>query len=329
VAFAPYEFLWVVKESSYGTTMAAPTAGTDSIYIRLAGANRFTMRPKRGQIAIQHGGGHSIRGYTAPGKWEVTGNLEVELCYTQAAMLLGWAATRINGAQTAPWTTTDVIGSLASCSVFHGIMRSDGTIKRLKYKGVKVESWGLATSEDSPVAMLRLGLRAQKHDGNPADASSDPDATAFPAPADTAFPTDPVLFHHLADTGGLVLNAEVSCVNGVSFSGENEMDARYCGSQFLSFHTLRGRKITTEANVLYTASPNWRTDFEAQTARTIECLFSNTVRTLNIDLFDNNIMTAVEDDLTPGKVYDQTLSWETQFDTTTNEGDIAVTVTVL
>lgn len=329
MAFAPYEFLWIVKESSYGTTMSSPTAGVDSIYVRLAGANRFTMRPKRGQIPIEFGGGFKVRGYTAPGKWDVAGNLELELCYTQAALFMGWATTRINADQDEPWTTTDVIGSLASCSVFHGVMRSDGTVKRLKYKGVKVESWSLAANEGSPVAMLKLGLRAQKHDGNPTDASSDPDATAFPAPADTAFPTDPVLFHHLAGDGGLTLNAEVSCVNGVSFAGKNVMDARYCGTQFLSFHTLRGRKITTEADVLYTASPNWRTDFEAQTARTISCVFNNAVNTLTLDLFDNNLMTGVEDDLTPGKVYDQKLSWETQWDTTTNEGDIAVAVATL
>ena len=49
------EFVWIVKESALGTLMTSPTAGTDSIYIRLVDGNSFS-------------GNFSVASYGADGK---------------------------------------------------------------------------------------------------------------------------------------------------------------------------------------------------------------------------------------------------------------------
>jgi hypothetical protein len=328
MAFEPYEALWLVKETNFGTTKTSPTAGTDSIYIRLAGANRSTLRSTKRQLPIAFGGGYAVRGYTVADRWEAAGNLEVELTYTQAALLMGWSITRINAGRTTPWTTSSsTIGNLASMTVYHAIMRSDGTVKRVKYLGAVVRSWKLMASAQTGLTMLTLGLVAQKHAGNADDSSSDPDATEFPLPADTAFPTDPVLFTHFSGSGGLTIgSSELTCFEGFSLSGDNVIDARYCaGSKFLSFADFRGRKVTGQANVLFTATPNWRSDFDTQTLKTVEAVWTDGTTTLTIDMYDANIITGVDDDLTPGQVYNQNLSFESQRDTS-DGGEIAVTV---
>lgn len=310
---APFEFLWVVKESAYGTTKNTPVAGTDSIYIRLDGANRFDMRPKKVTRAIPFGGGYAVRGYTVSDHDETMGKLDLTLCYSQAKLLLDWGITKINGSN--PWTTTEPPGDLASCSVFHGIKRDDGTIKRRKYKGVKVAAGKLSGSADTGIVTLSMNLRAQKYDGNTRESTSDPDATAFPAPADTAFPTDPLLFYQT--NGAISLNGStVSYPESVDLSWNNAMDWRYFNSYFPAFDRLRGRASQLDMRVLYTASPDWRGLYEALTAMAGSVAFTNGTNTVTLSYNANNIIDpAPTDDLTPGRVYMQTFSLQNQYDT--------------
>lgn len=325
MACPPFEFLWIVKESAYGTQKGTPTAGVDSIYIRLTAANRFTMRPTPTFRKIPFGGGFTVAGYRKADQWTVTGSLELELCYSQAQLLLDWAATRINAGQTTPWTTTEQACDLASCTVYHGVMRDDGTIKRRRYKGVKVHSWRLSSAADSGIVMLRLELQAQKFDGNSVDSSSDPDATAFPAPADTAFPTD-VMLHSHADANLKIATTAITYVNSLELDVTNQMSVNYSTSAFLKFDRLRGRASKATANVIYTATPNWRSDYEALTTRAATWTWTNTTNTVLLDYNGNNIVDSLTDDLTPGEVYKQTVAWENQFDTSAG-ADIEFTFT--
>lgn len=325
MAYAPYEALWIVKESAYGTQEVTPVAGTDSIYIRLAGANRFTMRPNVTRRKIPFGGGYAVPGYAVSDQITVTGNLEVELCYTQAALLLDWAVTRINVAQTAPWTTTEPAGDLASCTVYHAIMRDDGTIKRRRYKGVKVRTGRLVSNAQNGLTMLTLGLGAQKMDANTYDSSSDPDATAFPLPADTAFPTDPVLFYHGASNTKVNSTALAYC-QSVELSWTNRTDPRFFQGNFIGFERLRGRESTINYSVLYTASPDWRAAFEAVTSYACATTWTNTTHTILMQYNASNLVDSVNDDLQPGKVYDQTFALQNQWDTSAS-ADIGFTFT--
>ncbi len=309
---APYEFLWIVQESALGTPMVSPVAGTNSIYIRLAGANRFTMRTKPNFRKIPFGGGFAVQGYTVTDQTKVTGNLQVELCYTQAQLLLDWAVTRINSGQTTPWTTTEDPGDLASCTVYHGVKRSDGTIIRRQYSGVKVSSWSLPSAADSGLSLLNLGLIAKRV------AASDPDATAFPAPADTLFPTDPVLFIHSTANFTVGGSALAYCQEG-TLSAENMLDARYFQSAYLSLCKLRGRKAKADFGVLLTASPNWYGLFEAATVQALICLWTNTTHTITLQFNGNNLLASLDDSLEPGKLYDQKFELENQYSTSASE----------
>lgn len=318
---APFEFLWIVKESAYGTPMASPAAGVDSIFIRLSGANRFTMRPEPVRRAVGFGGGYDVPGYSVSDQMKVTGKLSLELCYTQSALLVEWAINRITGG-TAPWTTTEPNGDLASCSVYHGVMRSDGTIKRRQYPGCKVHGGSLKSSADTGLTMLDLDLVAQKMNGNTIDASADPTSGAFAVPADTAFPVDPILFFH-AGAGISVGGSALSFAQSVELAWTNKFDARFFSSHFLVFDRLRGREATATIGLLYTASPDWRTQYEAITSAAASFAFTNTTHTLTIDYRANVLVSNITDDLTPGKVYDQALVLSTQWDTST--GDIVAT----
>ena len=323
MACPPFEFLWIVKESSYQTQFAAPVAGTDSIYIRLAGPNRFGMRPVPTKRKVAFGGGFASPGYAVSDQWAIAGNLELELCYSQAQMLLDWAITPVNAGKTLPWVqTSEPPCDLASCTVYHGIQRDDGTIKRTRYLGVKVPTVKITSSEPAGLTMLSLGLRAAKMDANAYYASSDPDASAFPAPADTVFPTDAVLFIHTLNQfkiGGSV----VTYPQSLDLNIDNHLDPLFFNSPFLLIDRKRGRSATASASLLYTATPNWRADFEALTSRAAVFGWANGTNTITINYQGNNLLDTIADDLTPGKVYDQTVTWEYQRDT--SAGDITFT----
>jgi hypothetical protein len=329
MAYAPYEFLQVVKESAYGTAMTSPVAGTDSIYIRLTGANYFTPRPVPGYVTVPFGGGFAVEGYRKYDKYVISGNLQLELCYSQAHILLDWAITRLltAGSTTTPWASTEPSGDLASCSVYHGIMRDDGTIKRRHYKGVKVHNWRLAFA-DGQAAKLTLGLQASKMDGNTIDSTTDPDATAFPAPADTAFPTDVVLFPHLGSNVSIAGSA-VQYYQSLELAATNQMDTRFfpgVSPYFATFDRLRGRAATADAKVLYTASPDWRAAYEAITKEAASFSATNGTNTIEVTFNASNVIDPLRDDVQPGKVHDQQFTLHNQWDTSASQ-DIAFTYT--
>ena len=320
MACAPFEFLRIIKESAYGTQKGSLSAG-DSAYVRLTENNAFAMRPVPTMRKVAMGNGFATQAYTVADQYVCEGALQLILCGSQAELLLNWGLSRINSLQTTPWTTSEQACDLASCAVYHGILRDDGTIKRTRYKGVKVHSVRIASAASNGLVMLTLGLRAQKFDGNAIDSTSDPDATAFPAPADTDFPTDPFLHRHLTMT---VASSAVTYCNSIELNVTNTMSINYANSAFLKFDRLRGRQSTANGNFIYTASPNWRSDFTAITARAASFAWANGTNTVTIDYNANNIVGALTDNLVAGQVYEQNVTWENQWDTSASE-DISFT----
>lgn len=319
---APFEWLEFVQESAYGTPVASPvvypTSSPNASYVRLAGANRFDMRTHPVLRKVPFGGGWATPGYAVSDRFETTGNLSMELCYSQAGLVLPWAISRINVGQTTPWVTTEPPGDLASCTIYHGTMRSDGSVRKRWYRGVKVTTANVTCSGETGLMMLKLGLRAQGANAT----GSDPTSLAT-APADTAFPTDSVLFYQAA-SGILAASSALAFVEGVTLDITNVLDAHYYSSQYLTLDRLRGRTAKTDLDLLYTASPEWRTLMEAVTSQQLSLAWTNTAHTITFTLQNNNLLTDVSDDLTPGKIYNQKISYEYQWDTT--NGDLTVTV---
>lgn len=320
---AAREYLWIIKESAYGTQKASPVAGTDSIYIRLDGSNGFTMRPKPVKLDVMYGNGFATPAFTVSDHMECKGSLKTQLCASQSQMLMDWAATTINTGQTVPWTTTEPAGDLASCTVYHGIARVDGTFKRRKYVGVKVASWKLEVGRDGTIAGVSFDLIAQKPVGNAYDATTDPDATAFPAPGACVLPTDPFLFAHTKghlSSGG----STVAAYSSLSVSATNKVDAQFYEDHFISYARFLGRSSQMVAKLAYKASPDQRALYEALTAGALSVEFDNGTNQLTIDFNGRNVRDSVEDDLQTEKLYDQTVTLQNYWDCSV-PGDITIT----
>lgn len=305
-----FEYLQITKEQSYGTIMTSPSAGVDSIYIRLADSNRFGMRKEPVRKTIGYGGGRGNKGYQKTGRYEIKGDLSLELCYTQALLLLNWASTPIStvSSPTTPWPTTEISGDLPSCTVFHGTVRSDGSARIRGYSGTKVSAWNLACGVESNVAMLKLGLLAQQ------TWPTDPTAMQAPAPADTAFPTDVLQFYQLS-TGLSVGGSGLVYPESFTLDVKNDLDGKYFTSQNLVNAHMRGRETTLEMDVLYTASPEWRTLYEGDTIEAVQVAMTNSTHTVTLNLYGNNEITKVTDSLEVGKQYMQNVTLENMWDT--------------
>lgn len=312
---AAREFLRITKESSYGTKKASPTAGVDVIVIRLAEGNSFTMRPKPRMTRVMYGGGLAIPALTVAGETGVAGTLQTKLCYSQALFLLNWGFTRINAGQTSPWTTTEPVGDLASVTIDHAIQRSDGTYKRKSYPGCKVAKPKIEGSREAQIVGLNYDVIAQKVVGNTFDASTDPDATAFPAPAETDYPLDVVMFQHSAaglkiDNGGTARTGYES----FSVEADNKLDARAYESRWLQFCRFLGRESKLMAKLALKASPDDRAAYEILTAQAVSLALTNGVNTITLDYKGNNVLDDVADDLPLDKLYEQGLTIFNQFE---------------
>ena len=311
------EFVYIVQESAWKTPVATPVVGTSAIYLRLDGGNAFTMRPKPVVVKVPRGSGQATMGYTVSDKTELKGTLKTIFYASQAPFVLPWAATPINLGQTQPWVTTDgVAGDLASCTIYHGVARSDGTVKRRAYHGVKVTDWTLDMSSDSQQGSLSLGLQAANPAGNQFDASVDPDATIAPAPTDSMFPVDPFLFIHTA--GFFTVGSARTQYDSISIKSTNKLDPRWFENRYLSVLRCFGRATTVEASMYYKPTPDDRTSYEGLAAAACSVEWNNSIHTATFTMDANNVFNAVDDDLGLDTVYLQKVGIDNQWDPAAN-----------
>ena len=252
------EFLYLVQESAYKTPVATPivypTASANAFYLRLDGANTFTMRPRPVMVAVPYGGGVAIDAFRVSDKIECKGRLVTKL-YAGALsqFLLQWGGQQINTAQTSPWTTTEPAGDLASVSCYHAITRSDGSIKRRVYLGCKVDGWNVEVSEDSTIATLSLDISGSTPQGNQFDLSTDPTAVTFPPPTDPQLPTNPYVFIHAS--GGLTIGSARTQFQSLKLASKNVIARRFWANRFVNLMRWVGRSTTLEAVNFYAPSP--------------------------------------------------------------------------
>lgn len=309
------EFLYLVQESAYGTPVASPVVGTSSFYTRLDQGNAYTARMTPLMYTIPYGGGQAIDVLTGSDVVAVEGTIQTYLYASQAAFFLNWAAQRINGAQTAPWVTTEPVGDLPSVSIYHAKTMSDGSIKRKQYPGAKVKSLKLSSSRESKLWRLQLGIVAQKVVGNSYDASTDPSAVTFPAPTDAQLPTDAYAYIHSG--GGLTLGGvSRTMFSELELSIENVIDVRPFESRFPQIIRWLGRKTTLDAKLYMKPSPDDRATFEAVTAGAASLAISNGTHSATVTLNAQCVIEKIDDDLPLDKVYEQKGTWKNQWDNT-------------
>jgi len=309
------EFLQITQESSFGVMAATPTRGTNQIAIRLPGSNQFTMRPNPVVQPMPYGGGFQVIADTVSDKQECRGQLSTPLAYSQAKFLLDWASTRVSSG-TIPWTTTEVAGQFASCTIDHAIMYDDtGAVKRTRYTGCKVDKWKFDISDESQYGTLQLDLIGSNFEGNTFDSSTDPTATDFPIPLDTDFPTDFILWVHSG--GGLTIGSATRTeYTTLSLSGDNQSDVRYYATRILQVIRSYGTMFSVDSDITLVSTPDDRAALIYITAQPITIVFSGGTHSVTLAYHGNNRIKGLTDDTQLGKIFGRKLSLENRYDRT-------------
>jgi hypothetical protein len=316
------EFLYIVQESALNTPVSMPTVGANAIYVRLIDGNSFSMVATPVIEEIPYGGGYAVTAEAISDHYECKGQLKTKLYPSQAAFLLGWALTRVDGSGD-PWATTEPSGDLASCSVYHAVRRSDGTYKRTQFSGTKVAAVRIEVSRRSTTAMLTLDLQACKSAGNAMDSTSDPNATVFPAPTETEYPTGPYTFKMTA--GGLTVASVRTEYEDLTIAVQNVLDGRWFEQSYLQVNQFCGRASTLDTTLYLKASPDDRAAMEAITAQSVAAAFSNGVmgQNLTIQMNGQNTIKSLPYDLPLNQAFMQKLSLKNRFDPTAG-ADISI-----
>jgi hypothetical protein len=319
------EFLMVVQESAWKTPVATPTVWTTSTsyglanaqayYARLAGDNQFTMRPRpMGIVRTPYGGGVAVDAFAVADKMACTGQLTMPLCVGQAPFWLSWAGARIVGG-TSPWTTTEPVGDLASCSVYHGIIEFNGTVKRRVYLGCKVDSWTISCSEASTIATLTLQISGSTPQGNQFDSSSDPTSGTFAIPSDSDLPVDPYEWIHTS--GGLTIGGSArAAITELTVTSNNVLARSFYNNRFVQYLRFMGRKTTVQSKLQYVSSPDDRTNYEALATEALSIEFNNGTHSFTMDCKSTNIYDPFEDDLKLADTYYQSQTSGNMWDVT-------------
>jgi hypothetical protein len=327
------EFLMIVEESAYKTPVNLPTvwtqatayglANAQAYYIRLPGDNQFTMRPRPVMSRTPYGGGVAINAYTVSDKIECKGRLTTPLCVGQAPFLLSWAGVPITGG-TAPWTTTEPNGDLASCAIYHGIIEFDGTVKRRVYLGCKVDAWTISCSQESTIATLTLEISGSTPQGNQFDSSVDPTSGTFPAPTDADLPIDP--FEWIHTSGHITIGGSArTAITELTISSRNVLARSFYNQRFVQFLRYMGRDTTVQSRLQYTSSVDDRTHYEGVASETLSVGFNNGTHGFAIDMKAQNVYDPLEDDLKLADTYWQTMTSHNQWDGSAGT-DFAITI---
>ena len=323
------EFLFLVQESAYKTPVSSPvvwpTASANAFYVRLDGANVFTMRPRPVMVAVPYGGGVAIDAFRVSDKIECKGRLVTKLyAGPLSAFLLQWGGQQINSGQTAPWTTTEPAGDLASVSIYHAVTRSDGSIKRRVYLGCKVDGWDIDVSEDSTIATLSMDISGSTPQGNQFDSSTDPTAVTFPPPTDPQLPTNPYVFIHAS--GGLTVGTARTQFQSLKLASKNVIARRFWANRFVNLMRFVGRSTTLEAVNFYAPTPDDRTSYEGLTTETTSFALNNGTHSITFNMNTASVISQFEDQLPLNDLYTQTMTITNQWDSTAGS-DLALAFT--
>jgi hypothetical protein len=263
-------------------------------------------------------------------------------------LLLKWAINPVNSGRTTPWTTTDSagvmrVGDHASLAFYEAILGEDGsTFRRDRYNGCKCDDWAISATDQGEGRVWRISgsFTGQKAAVSPStwDSVAAPDATEFPAPADTDFPTGPYLIRHLAVGNGTVKIGKTgdsqthdqrkAVCQSLTIRGRNTMSAERYTSDFLTAYRYRGRSVTADVAFPMDMTPDDRDRWRQLTALDVEFLIDNSTHSIKIDFHTKNLFRPWGKSLPDAGEYMQSCTvanrWDSSQGTPT---DITLTVT--
>ncbi len=330
---ASREFAMFTIESSYGTPKTGPVLGTDYFYLRLHDGDSFTGQMNPVLLDIMYGGGRATPAVQVSDEYRVPFTLKTYLYPgAHSATLLGWCMNVVNSGRTTPWITTDSNnlmppGDLASIGIYHAVTLNDGTIDRRLYNGCKAHSWTLSCSRSDPRALLTVQGVAIRDNLNAAGASAYPDATEFPAPAETSYPQQPYLFSQSA--GFFVLSTSTTArtqYDSVSISVQNAMDPVAFETNYVVLDKFCGRTSTLNANLHMKLSPADLTLLQAKTVTNNSLKLDNGTNTLKVDFLAKNYFKSVARTLPLNQVFKRAISVQNFWDPA-GANDLTLTTT--
>jgi hypothetical protein len=303
----PRQILRVTPETTPGVFNSA---GVKTL-IDLPSDNAFTMRvdPKFWEIASFATDNNIIQTGTAVA--DIDGSLSL-LCRPGNAALLASMIANATGA----------CPDLPSFTFDHGIIPEDGTcsMQYRRYLGVKCDGgFSLSNSGQGVLMMFNLKLMALT-----AAAIS---STDFPLPAVTSynFAESPFTFEMVAGTalyGGVDIS---QYLESLSYDAGNMIMPFRGAGRYRSFLSYRGHRPKITLGLLY-YSQQFRTDFEANTAKALNLTFTSGVHTLNINFGTTNLIRTVNDDLKMGDLFRLSVQLQNVVDPTTGN-DMSITYT--
>jgi hypothetical protein len=292
-----YRFLKITPEETFGVFDDEATTGR---YIRMDAPNIFKPMQKTNALVLPDPLINRPL-LNIPTKVEVGGKLTACVYVEDAPILLGMAGLRINSGRTAPWPTLlTTVGDIASATFDFGWAQNDGaTLMRKRYLGVKATKarvYCAGGEGNDPRLMVDLDLLGQVVQGNSWDASTDPDATAFPEPVAADYSVLPYLIYDLVITVAAAQRANCKAFNvEIDNMGKSYFDTR----RFAQRISSRGRKVTwggswLEDGVLVTD----RTSHDAQTAMgAATAVFTHAGASVSFDFKTLSRVQSVNEDL--------------------------------
>ena len=301
------EALYAVVESAYCTPKASPTVGTDAFYFNLPDSDSFAGLMTPVLQEVPYGGGYDVLLDVAADHYTTEVQAKGLGYPTLTKFMLQLGLQQINTGQTSPWTTTEPAGDLASASFYKLTTPRGVAAVRKRYAGCKVASLQLDCSREDPKLRWQATLSAAREVGNAIDASSDPDATEFPAPTDAQIPTGPYLFSHSA-TNLSVGGSAVTNYASVSLKVTNKLDVLTFEGHFPTVAACHGRKIEVTFQRLLGTTPNYRTTFQGLTDKATYLKFDNGTSSFKVDLGAKCHVSAYTQQLGLGKEFLETIT---------------------
>ena len=323
------EFLLLVQESAYKTPVTTPivwpTTSANAFYIRLDGANAFTMRPRPVMVAVPYGGGVAIDAFRVSDKIECKGRLLCKL-YAGALsqFLIQWAAQTINTAQTAPGPPRS---PPATWPAFRATTRSSDRTARSSGGSTWVRRSMAGTSRSARTARSRRSPWTYRRPPRKATSSTALPilrSTTSPPPTDSQLPTNPYVFIHAS--GNLTIGSARTQFQSVKLSCKNQLARRYWANRFVNLMRFVGRSTTLEAVNFYAPTPDDRTSYEGLTTETTSFELNNGTHSITINMNTASVITTFEDQLPLNDLYTQTMTITNQWDSTAGS-DLALTFT--
>lgn len=271
------QYLRVTEEAAFGVYNAAGVA----VYPRLSSAGAFGRMEKPEFWTIMDGSGLGVQALSGTQTMALEGNLVTELGPTLAAVMMPWACTRINAAQTVPWTTTEVKNDLASMTFDYLVTDFSRNDVRIRNLGGKCSSLGLTCSRDQPKLTATFGIMASTPQPNGFDSSTAPTALDFPEGDCASAPQDCYLFQQMAGQV-TVLGAARTNFDSFSMQLTNNLKPYFDENHFANAIRLGGRSLVVNLRCRLKATPDDWASYKQGTVGTSSFEFVNGTHSLTI-----------------------------------------------